>query len=287
MTIGNERFSAMQRGHKQKGFTLIELLVVISIIAMLISILLPALATAREQGRRTACASNLRQWGLSMSIYATDNRQWLPPNDNAGPGTIIWPGQTTRDAMRQLVSSYGVVRGIAGCPSDPLVTNMQNNWNTVIEAAGVGSQRFRYHYAGGYGNSNSPASGPWHGWSLWYAASTAYFINGGHPLPKIELHEAYLSPTRFRVPPQPSDEKNPTKFIPSKAGFMTDVMVSRGSYALHTSKGSGAVVADANNWADYGLTGGNAVYADGHVAWVTATPENIKHTRTTTNRVFW
>jgi prepilin-type N-terminal cleavage/methylation domain-containing protein len=53
----------------QKGFTLVELLVVISIIAVLLAILMPSLSKAREQARRTVCASNLKQWSLALGMY--------------------------------------------------------------------------------------------------------------------------------------------------------------------------------------------------------------------------
>src|SRR5687767_3229086 len=75
-----------------KAFTLVELLFVIGIIAFLIALLMPTLRTARMAAEQTRCASNLRQIGLAIIMYADANRAWIPRDaTNARPDRAPWP----------------------------------------------------------------------------------------------------------------------------------------------------------------------------------------------------
>lgn len=67
------------RKRNGRGFTLIELLVVVAIIAMLISMMLPTLGSARKQTRTTVCMSNQRQLAVAATTYATENDDWMNP----------------------------------------------------------------------------------------------------------------------------------------------------------------------------------------------------------------
>ena len=97
----------------ERGFTLIELLVVIAIIAVLASLLLPALARAKASAKQVECLNNQKQLLAAVHLYSGDNRDWLPPMQ------VEMPQIDARPSWRPFLFNYvGKVAQVCDCPAE-------------------------------------------------------------------------------------------------------------------------------------------------------------------------
>jgi prepilin-type N-terminal cleavage/methylation domain-containing protein len=124
MEIRRALYDCMRLSKRRQGFTLIELLVVIAIIAIIASLLLPALAKSKEKAKGAKCFSNGRQLGFALMMYAEDNQEQLPspraftPLNDDGLRLMCYQyGGTARKQLKRYLSKSA---DCFWCPSDKM-----------------------------------------------------------------------------------------------------------------------------------------------------------------------
>ncbi|HLH55048.1 MAG TPA: prepilin-type N-terminal cleavage/methylation domain-containing protein [Verrucomicrobiae bacterium] len=227
---------ALPRG---RGFTLVELLVVIAIIALLASLLLPVLTSAKEKARRVSCKNSQRQFLLAVHMYGDDNGQAVPSGAANPPfGAVDDHLPIISDATSNAIVQYLRSDRMVHCPS--FGDFFRKTGSVQLEALGYGYV-IGYNYHGGH--TNTPWPGVLGSSARW--ASPQKLTDPGTLVLLSDMNDWSRADHRTFAPHG------------SKGAILT------GSDASNAGTGPGP----GRSSADIGAAGGNVGLLDGSVSW--------------------
>lgn len=279
----------------RKGFTLIELLVVISIIALLLSILMPSLSKVKEQARVMTCAANIRQIGLMLSMYRSSNDGSVPVVTNR------WAGELPAKARFISLALRGYGTDIKRLPAG---LNPNNPWNAGM-VNGYFADYMPEFFACPFTRDKTPDSSEWEYGSkeisgeifttmrsrgrnesyttwLWplvrgqrYTAYPSGDDEDGRPKHGVLLwHTAVENGVQF---PSVMAGYNRIKDLPmkwgkrqlrtTKAGTMADATVLSCDIG-ETTGTTGKLILNPDSHRKKSAGGTNVLFGDGHTGWV-------------------
>jgi len=261
----------MKKYLNKTGFTLIELLVVISIIALLVSILLPALNEARDRARRMVCGTTLQQVGVAIQGYAADYRDVLPVVNFQVGNFLTDVPYIAAEAVR---TRYGAME-LLYCPNNSLKRN---------DAERVYVERYlsRFNWPDGKNGKDMTeeellSMDPSEAISGWARSDYFWIMDFGQTLRRDATLVYTTSPYTGGIFCRKTSDS-----WPSGRPMVTDAVWTQDVLEEDFEKVYGSTVYYTNHLKNQSAEpqGGNILFLDGHVSWSNFAEMDVRYTST-------